>query len=124
MTLHSCCTFNITRCRCIKYQKAKKGSSFRLHYFTSPVALSKKLLSLCKNGCYKEQRSSNFLENSGNFEHLLRKFGANCGCGYPPPPPPWAVITCRIIVWFSLKFPLLTTVHVHTSLKFISFHGK
>ena len=67
MTLHSCCTFNITRCRCIKYQKAKKGSSFRLHYFTSPVALSKKLLSLCKNGCYKEQRSSNFLENLGQL---------------------------------------------------------
>ena len=43
MTLHSCGTFKVTHHRYIKHQKAQKGSSFRLHYFTSPLAL-------CNNG--------------------------------------------------------------------------
>lgn len=70
MALHKCCTFNVTRCRCVEYQKAKKAV-----VSDCIIVLHQRLLakSGChsENGCHKEQLLSNFSENSDNFGQFL-----------------------------------------------------
>ena len=64
--MHKCSTFNVTRFRCVEYQKAKRAVVSDCIIVINQRLLAK---SGChsENGCYKEQLLSNFLENSGNF---------------------------------------------------------
>ena len=75
MTLHKCCTFNVTRFRCVEYQKAKRTV---VSVSDCIIVINQRLLakSGChsENGCYKEQLLSNFLENSGNFGKFFKNF--------------------------------------------------
>ena len=61
MTLHKCSTFNVTRFRCVEYQKAKRAVVSDCIIVINQRLLAK---SGChsENGCYKEQLLSNFLE--------------------------------------------------------------
>ena len=52
-----------------RQKKSKEGSSFKLHYCTSPAAL---VLSYLTSNFFL----SNFLEKSSNFRQLLKNFGA------------------------------------------------
>ena len=59
--MHKCSTFNVTRFRCVEYQKAKRAVVSDCIIVINQRLLAK---SGChsENGCYKEQLLSNFLE--------------------------------------------------------------
>ena len=63
MTLHKCCTFNVSRFRCVEHQKSKRTV---VSVSDCIIVINQRLLakSGChsENGCYKEQLLSNFLE--------------------------------------------------------------
>ena len=76
MTLHKCCTFNVTRFRCVEYQKAKRAVVSDCIIVINQRLLAK---SGChsENCCYKEQLLSNFnLENSVNFGQFFKNVRA------------------------------------------------